>query len=243
MTRGAGAHVVNGPHDHPLPHPRLPQDEDGTGVGRRDPANQAEYLFNGRALAHELAGERVLTAEVAHLATELRAFERSLQAGLEPVEGEGLLQEVLGALPEGLHGRLHGGVGRHHDARYPLFLREQRKDLRALPIRELDVQKGGIRKLLRDGGPRLGDVRTDVQDVPRALQPRGDGIPDDRVVVQNEDALGHDTSLASAPAAAGRMTRTVVPPSPPSMSSRPRWASTTRATTESPSPVPKGLVE
>ena len=183
---------VDESRDHLLARPRFAGDEDrrlrGGDLGRgvQEPGHGGgapDQVPPVEAVAQTLLQEAVLLLQAAVL-------HRPLQGQAEFVEIERLRQVVVGPLLERLHGRLHGGVGRHDDdgdrrvEGLDLGQRLEARNLDHPDVHQDQVERPALHR--RDGAPAVVRLRDRIAP---ARQERPEHRPVGKVVIRHENGM------------------------------------------------------
>src|SRR5215468_2413213 len=249
-ARGAG---VYGPGHQLLARPAVAVDQHAARGGRGD-VDLLAQLLDGCALAHDLLAplHPLAQAPVLLLETGMLESPRGDQEGL--LEGERLLDEVVGAQLGRLHRRLDGGVaGDHHHRRLGAALLHLREGLQPVHAGHPDVEEDEVRRIVHEAGQRFLRRARRGDAVALVLEHAAQRALDEALVIHDEDVLArHQLALAevggSTLAAARRPTGNSMMKRVPwgvtsSTQIVPPWSVTIWCTMDSPSPVPLGLVE
>src|SRR5215475_2266195 len=170
------------------------------------------------------------------------------------LEGERLLDEVVGAELGRLHRRLDGGVaGDHHHRRLGAALFHLGEGLQPVHAGHPDVEEDEIRRIVHEAAQRFLRRARRGDAIALVLQHAAQRALDEALVVHDEDVLArHQLALAevggSTLAAARRPTGNSMMKRVPwgvtsSTQMVPPWSVTIWCTMESPRPVPLALVE
>ena len=204
----AAARDVDRPRDELLAGAGLPGDEHGR-VGGRDAHDAVEHLAHRRGAADDVL-EAVALAELAgeeaHLAEQPALLEGLRDAEEELVLLERLREEVVGALPDGVHGGLDRPVGGHHD---DLGLRGDAlggaQHLHPVDARHAEIRQDDVERLSLDPLHRHRAVLRLLDRVPRLPEHDRGGRAHVLLVVDDEDLAGRGNAAGRREAPSVRL--------------------------------------
>ena len=168
------------------------------GIGRADARNHIQHRPHGRRLRDQLwetlgAQGPVFLLEPLPFAQRAPQLDLSFENGREPRVVPGLLNEIAGPAPHGLHGQLDRPPGRHHDHRQVgvegLNAVEQVKAFLAGGgvARVVEVHQDGV-EIARFNGVQSGRGRSDgLGLITFALDEEAEGFEDIGLIVGDED--------------------------------------------------------
>src|SRR5262249_3128958 len=136
---------------------RLAADEDACVRGGEPRDEPAQPLHLWRA-AHEsrvagggrelVAEDFVLPLQTLHSARHLRGFQGTVHTVEYGLQGEGLLEEAVGAEPHGMDGGVHRPErGHDHDAKARGRTAEARHEVEPAPVTQADVREYEVERL------------------------------------------------------------------------------------------------
>ena len=166
---------------------------------RGDPGDPLVDLAHPGALAEEVV-ERVLVADApperADLVLELAVGQGLLDQDLEPVDVDGLVDEVVGAELHRLDGRRDRGVAGHQDRRdRQVAVVDLADQVEAVDPRELEVDQDEREVPLDQPLQGRGPVVDDLDPPIRPGQQLRELLADRLAIVHHEDASIHDASI------------------------------------------------
>jgi hypothetical protein len=184
-----GRKCVDGPRHQLLAAAVLAVDEDAAvgGGGHRDLlAERPDH----RAVPDELRALVQLFPQALVLALEPDVLEGARHGHQRLVEGERLLDEVVGAQSRGLDRGLDGGVARdHHDRHLGPHALDPGQRFQAVEARHPDVEEDDVGRLVSDDADGLGSTADRRHPVALVLEHPAQRRLDRRFVVHDQDVL------------------------------------------------------
>ena len=167
-------------------------------VGAGDPLDGLAQLVDGRRFADEAGRIAAALFQVPDLALQHGGFQRALRDQQQPVGLERLLDIVIGAALDGGNGGFHIAVAGNDDDRQILVLGldlvQQRQPVEAAALKP-DVQHHEGRPPLLDGGKRRVTVAGRARAITLVIKDAGDHLTDIGLVIDDQDVIGHGSSL------------------------------------------------
>ena len=211
---GSGALLVDAPREELLSRPRLAPEEDR----RRRRGRRVHHLEGAppRGAFPEDADRRSPgSAKVLDLALQGLALDCPLESHLEGVGVGGLHEVVAGTGPEAGDGRADRALAGEDDegqvgGEGPCLLHE----LEPVPVAKAQVREHDVRARASEEGDRLRDAARLEHLVSTLVEDRGEGGPDVRLVLDNQDpaAIVLRHQAASVRGGVGSVIKSTVPP-------------------------------
>ena len=195
---GPGAEVVQAAGDPLLAAAGVAADEDidrGGGQFEDLPAQGFHRLGHAEQLRLDAVLEGELLAQLAVLADQAAFFQGAAHAVEQAFGGEGFLDEIVGALAQGLHRHRHIAVAGDQDHRQVAVQRHQLvQQLQAIAAGHAHVADHHAGEVAVDQGQGLLGTGAALHAKPGQLQPLLHRLADRRLVIDHYHPTAHVTS-------------------------------------------------